>query len=74
MATIKKIIASEIINSRGYPTIFGRLVLDDNHEVSASVPSFEAIGDYQHLVFLELSIISTTFWDRNSKVYLPTSK
>ncbi|MFH0979373.1 MAG: hypothetical protein V1803_00260 [Candidatus Roizmanbacteria bacterium] len=49
MATIKKIIASEVINSRGYPTIFGRLILDNNHEVKTSIPSFEAIGDYQAL-------------------------
>ena len=47
MATIKKISASEIINSRGYPTIFGKLVLDDNHEVTVSIPSLEAAFDYQ---------------------------
>lgn len=47
MSSIKKIVASEIINSRGYPTVFGRLILDNNHEVTVSVPSFERITSYQ---------------------------
>ncbi len=47
MSGIKKISASEVINSRGYPTIFGKLVLDNNQEVSISVPSLETVNDYQ---------------------------
>lgn len=47
MSRIKNIIASEIINSRGYPTIYGKLILDDGQEVHASVPSIESIYDYQ---------------------------
>ncbi|PIQ72324.1 hypothetical protein COY13_04890 [Candidatus Roizmanbacteria bacterium CG_4_10_14_0_2_um_filter_36_35] len=47
MSTIKKITASEIINSRGYPAIFGKLILDDGQEVITSIPSFETVGDYQ---------------------------
>jgi len=41
MANIKKITASEIINSRGYPTIFARLILSNDHEINVSVPSLE---------------------------------
>lgn len=47
MLLIKKIIASEIINSRGYPTVFGKLILDNGHEVTVSIPSFERITSYQ---------------------------
>ncbi len=47
MATIKKINATEIINSRGYPTIFGKLTLDNDRDVTISVPSLESINDYQ---------------------------
>lgn len=47
MAKIKKIIASEIINSRGYPTLSGKLILDNDQEVSASVPSHEPLYNYQ---------------------------
>lgn len=49
MASIKKIMATEIINSRGYPSIFGRLTLDNNHDVTVSIPSFEIVSDYQKL-------------------------
>lgn len=49
MASIKKITATEIINSRGYPTISGKMTLDDNHEVIVSIPSFEAISEYQQI-------------------------
>lgn len=47
MAKIKKIIASEIINSRGYPTLSGKLILDNDQEVSASVASLEPLYNYQ---------------------------
>lgn len=47
MAKIKNILASEAINSRGYPTIFGKLILDDGHEVHTSVPSQEPLYNYQ---------------------------
>jgi len=47
MSRIKNIIASEIINSRGYPTIYGRLITDKGEEVVASVPSHEQLYDFQ---------------------------
>ncbi|MCL4363670.1 hypothetical protein M1328_00335 [Patescibacteria group bacterium] len=47
MATIKKIVASEVINSRGYPTIYASLILDNDSKVSTSVPSLERLYDYQ---------------------------
>lgn len=47
MSRIKKIIAFEIINSRGYPTIYAKLILDNGREVSVSVPSFERLYDCQ---------------------------
>lgn len=47
MSKIKKIIASEIINSRGYPTIYSKLIMEDDKEVHASVPSLEPLYDYQ---------------------------
>lgn len=49
MAKIKNIIASEIINSRGYPTIFAKLILDNDKEVSISTPSLETLYNYQVL-------------------------
>jgi len=39
MAKIKKIFAYEIINSRGYPTIEGKLILDNGKQVTTSIPS-----------------------------------
>lgn len=45
---IKNIIAREIINSRGYPTLEAKLITDDNLEVIASYPSFERLFDYQN--------------------------
>jgi enolase len=39
MAKIKKIIAFEILDSSGFPTLFGRLICDNGIEVEASVSS-----------------------------------
>ncbi len=39
MAKIKEIIAREILDSQGYPTLAGELILDNNISISASVPS-----------------------------------
>lgn len=47
MRSIKKIEASEIINSRGYPTISGKLTLNDSYSVRVSIPSFDYTSDYQ---------------------------
>lgn len=44
MAKIKKIYAYEIIDSRGHPTIEGKLILDDGKEVTTSVPAGTSIG------------------------------
>jgi len=46
MAVIQKIVASEIIDSRGYPTIEGTLYLDNNIVVKSSVPSNFPPGKY----------------------------
>ncbi|MCS7093411.1 MAG: hypothetical protein NZL96_03245 [Patescibacteria group bacterium] len=48
MARIKKIIAREIINSRGYPTIQGKIILDDDKTAETSFSSFERLYDYQN--------------------------
>lgn len=47
MTKIKSINASEIINSRGYPTISGRLILDNDKVVETSIPSLEPLYNYQ---------------------------
>jgi len=47
MAVIKKIYAYEIIDSRGYPTLEGRLVLSDEHSVVSSIPSGVSVGKYE---------------------------
>src|SRR5437868_6492001 len=47
MANIKSIHAYEIIDSRGFPTIEGRLLLDNGQEVVSSVPSGTSIGKYE---------------------------
>lgn len=47
MPKIKQIKAYEIIDSRGYPTIEGRLLLDNNIEVIASVPAGTSLGKYE---------------------------
>ncbi len=47
MATVKRIYAYEIIDSRGYPTIEGRLWLDNGVSVVTSVPSGASVGKYE---------------------------
>lgn len=49
MLKIKRIHAYEIIDSRGYPTIEGKLILDNGQEVTSSVPSGTSIGKYEAL-------------------------
>ncbi len=44
MSKIKKIYAYEIIDSRGFPTIEGKLILDDGREVITSIPAGTSIG------------------------------
>jgi len=41
MAVIKKIVANEIINSLGYPTLQGKLFLDDNRFVVSNISSLD---------------------------------
>ncbi len=47
MANIKSIHAYEIIDSRGVPTLEGKLVLDTGIEVVSSVPAGTSIGKYE---------------------------
>ena len=47
MAKIKKIYAYEIIDSRSFPTLEGRLLLDNNIEVVSSVPSGTSVGKFE---------------------------
>lgn len=47
MNKIKKIIAYEIIDSRGIPTIEARLTLDSNIEVETSIPSGVQVGKFE---------------------------
>lgn len=47
MAKIKQIHSYEIIDSRGYPTLEGRLILDTGVEVVTSVPAGTSIGKYE---------------------------
>ncbi len=49
MAKIKKLYAYEIIDSRGYPTLEGTLVLDDGKAVGSSIPAGTSIGKYEAL-------------------------
>lgn len=44
MSTIKKIFAYEIIDSRGFPTIEGKLILADGRFVTTSIPSGISVG------------------------------
>ncbi len=46
--TIKKIIANEIINSRGYPTISARLILSDERQIEVSIPCYEENFPFQN--------------------------
>ncbi|MFA6016486.1 MAG: hypothetical protein WC744_00130 [Patescibacteria group bacterium] len=41
MSVIKKIVANEIINSLGYPTLQGKLFLDDNRFVLSNISSLD---------------------------------
>jgi enolase len=41
MAVVEKIISNEIINSLGYPTLQGKLFLDDGRYVTANISSFD---------------------------------
>ena len=47
MVKIKKIFAYEIIDSRGLPTLEGRLELDNGQAVVGSVPSGTSVGKYE---------------------------
>jgi enolase len=47
MSTIKNIFAYEIIDSRGYPTIEARMILDNGIEVSTSIPAGTSTGKYE---------------------------
>ncbi len=49
MAKIKKMYAYEIIDSRGYPTLEGYLILDDGKVVTSSIPAGTSIGKYEAL-------------------------
>ncbi|MFH1822690.1 MAG: phosphopyruvate hydratase [Patescibacteria group bacterium] len=49
MSKIKKIVAREIINSRGNPTIETKIILDSGIEAKASVPSGSSTGAYEAL-------------------------
>lgn len=44
MSTIKRIFAYEIIDSRGYPTIEGKLLLDNGIEVTSAIQAGTSIG------------------------------
>ncbi len=47
MANIKKIWAYPIIDSRGYPTIEGKLLLDNGIEVVTAIPAGISVGKYE---------------------------
>jgi enolase len=47
MSTISSIKAREIIDSRGFPTIEGKLQLDNGKEVITSIPAGTSIGKYE---------------------------
>lgn len=47
MSTISSIKAREIIDSRGFPTIEGKLILDNGKEVITSIPAGTSIGKYE---------------------------
>ncbi len=49
MALIKNIVAYEIMDSRGFPTIEGRLTLDNGSVVTTSIPSGSSIGTHEAL-------------------------
>lgn len=47
--TVQKIIAYEILDSRGFPTIEARMTLSNGHEIETSIPSGSSIGKYEAL-------------------------
>src|SRR5262245_60639724 len=47
MSSVKTIIAYEILDSRGYPTIEARLTLDNGREVKTSIPAGTTIGKHE---------------------------
>lgn len=47
MSTVKKIYAYEIIDSRGYPTVEARMVLDNGKDVVTGIPAGTSIGKYE---------------------------
>src|SRR3989344_2895502 len=49
MSKIKKITAYQILDSRGYPTVEGTLLLDNGQQVTTSIPAGTSIGKYEAL-------------------------
>ncbi len=49
MARIRKIIAREILDSRGYPTVAADVILDDGNTGTAAVPSGASTGSHEAL-------------------------
>src|SRR4030042_3731866 len=47
MAKIKNIIAREILDSRGNPTVEAKVILDNNITALASVPSGASVGRHE---------------------------
>jgi len=47
MAKIKKIMSREILDSRGYPTVETKVILEDEHYAVASVPSGASTGSLE---------------------------
>ena len=47
MSVIKKIYAYEVLDSRGYPTVEGRLILDTGESVITSIPAGTTIGKHE---------------------------
>ncbi len=47
MAVIQQIHAYEIIDSRGFPTLEGNLILDSGQSVTTSIPAGTSIGKYE---------------------------
>ncbi|MBI3619824.1 phosphopyruvate hydratase [Candidatus Roizmanbacteria bacterium] len=49
MGKIKKLYAYEIIDSRGFPTLEGKAILDNGVEVTSAIPAGTSIGKYEAL-------------------------
>lgn len=54
MVKIKTIRARQILDSRGYPTIEGKLTLDNDMSVSASVPAGTSVSAYEAVELRDL--------------------